>query len=307
MNNPNFIIMKHLILTLSILTGTLLYGQSFFPIPADSTSQWRISRGWTEGNCHNEYNSVYYVDGTIVLNGKEYYSIYETGEFTQFIAHIPPGSCTLQYNYSGVFRGGIRTEHGKVYLFESWQDEEHLQMDFTLGVGDTLSNWGLIVGSIDSVLVGTEYRKRINFSNGDICNWMIEGIGHQAGLFESMLIGPDFFSEFYCYAENNTPLFGDLDCILNVGNAELLNPENAVTVYPNPSEGLLRVEAASASKKIESYRLMDVYGRILTGNIAPKNYNIGFEIDISALPKGVYILIISIENQGSLVKKVIRK
>jgi hypothetical protein len=300
--------MKHLLFTFSILTGTLLYGQSFIPIPADSTSQWRISRGYYDGICVNTYNSLYYVGDTMVHSGKVFYKIYESGEFRQLIGH-PPGPCNETYNYGDVYRGAIRSENEKTYSLDG-NNEEQLLMDFTLDVGDTMYSYispGLIVESIDSVLVGAEYRKRFNFSNSDVCNWMIEGIGHEAGLFEPMTVLLEFVSEFYCYAENNTPLFGDLDCILNVGAREIPIPDNLVAVYPNPTEGLLRVEMASSGQVIESYRLTDIYGRIIFENIFSKKNNHNFEIDISALPEGVYILQISAEDQGSYISKIIRK
>lgn len=297
--------MKHLLLTLSILAATLLYGQSFVPIPADSTSQWRIYRAYFDGICVNTYNSLYYVGDTMVHNGNVFYKIYETGEFRKLVG-IAPGPCSGTYNYSDVYRGAIRSENGKTYSLDD-NNEEQLLMDVTLGVGDTLISCGLIIGSIDSVLVGSEYRKRFNFSNGEICNWMIEGIGHEAGLFEPMYFHMEISSEFHCYAENSTPLFGDLDCILNVGTRELPIPVNELTVYPNPTVGFLKVEFASSIEKIESYRLFDIYGRIMIENLIKHKNNSGFEIDISSLAKGIYILQIRMENQNSAVKKVIRK
>jgi uncharacterized protein YihD (DUF1040 family) len=42
-------------------------------------------------------------------------------------------------------------------------------------------------------------------------------------------------------------------------------------------------------------------------NLIKHKNNSGFEIDISSLAKGIYILQIRMENQNSAVKKVIRK
>ncbi len=189
--------MRNLLLILSLLTSLILSGQSIIPIPSDTTAQWRISRGISDGACINVYNSIYYVDDTLSHNGNIYYKIYETGEYYQQL-FVPPGPCDETYLYDGVYRGAIRTENGKVYQFDGW--EENLLMDFTLNVGDTLYSCispGLVIASIDSVLVGDEFRRRFNFSNGDICNWMIEGIGHESGLFELMCQAPDFGSEFH--------------------------------------------------------------------------------------------------------------
>lgn len=291
---------------LSLMTSLLLSGQNIIPIPADTTSQWRISRGYNDGVCANWYNSIYYVDDTISHNGNTFYKIYETGEFYQEVIN-PPGPCDDTYLYTAEFRGAIRTENGKTYQLNG--DEEHLLMDFTLNVGDTLFSYispGLVIGSIDSVLVGTDYRKRFNFTNGDICNWMIEGIGHAAGLFEPMSVILEFASEFHCYGENNIPLFGDMDCILNVG-LEVFSMQNYyVSIYPNPTSGKLIINASKLTSTIQSYFLIDTYGKvILQKNFDVNNNNI-FEIDLSKYKPGIYFIRLDTENQGIIFRKIIK-
>lgn len=284
-----------------------LFGQSFTPIPADTTSQWRIFRGYNDGVCANWYNSIYYVDDTIVHNGNVFYKIFETGEFYQEVIN-PPGPCNEAYLYEGEYRGAVRTENGKTY--ELIGQEEHLLMDFTLNVGDTLFSYispGLIIGSIDSVLVGSEYRKRFNFSNGDICNWMIEGIGHELGLFEPMSIVLEFASEFHCYGENNIPLFGDMNCILHVGYEDFSAQNNNISIYPNPTSGKFTINVSELANSIKSYFLTDIYGKmILQKNIDWNNNNV-FEIDLSKYKTGIYFLRLDTENQRIIFRKIIKK
>jgi hypothetical protein len=284
-----------------------LFGQSFTPIPADTTAQWRISRGYNDGVCANWYNSIYYVDDTIVHNGNVFYKIFETGEFYQEVIN-PPGPCNETYLYEGEYRGAVRTENGKTY--ELIGQEEHLLMDFTLNVGDTLFSYispGLVISSIDSVLVGTEYRKRFNFSNGDICNWMIEGIGHEAGLFEPMSIILEFASEFHCYGENNIPLFGDMNCILNVGYEEISKQIFDVTIYPNPTSGKLTINTSEFANTIKSYSLTDVYGKLVLENNFKSDNNSVFKIDLSKYKTGIYFLQLHLENQGIVFEKIVKK
>ncbi|MDZ7777870.1 MAG: T9SS type A sorting domain-containing protein [Bacteroidales bacterium] len=191
--------------------------------------------------------------------------------------------------------GAIRTENGKTYQLNG--DEENLLMDFTLNVGDTLFSYispGLVIGSIDSVLVGTEYRKRFNFTNGDICNWMIEGIGHEAGLFEPMSLILEFASEFHCYGESNIPLFGDMDCILNVGLENFSIQNNNVSIYPNPTSGKLIIDASELNNTLKSYFLTDIYGKMILQKNTDLIHNNVFEIDLSKYKTGIYFLPIQI-------------
>lgn len=289
------------------MTSLILSGQNIIPIPADTTSQWRILRGYNDGVCANWYNSIYYVDDTIVHNGSVFYKIFESGEFYQEVIN-PPGPCDETYYYTAEYRGAIRTENGKTYQLNG--GEENLLMDFTLNVGDTLFSYispGLVIGSIDSVLVGAEYRKRFNFSNGDICNWMIEGIGHEAGLFEPMSLILEFASEFHCYGENNIPLFGDTNCILNVGYEDFSIQNNNVSIYPNPTFGKFTIDASELTNTIKSYFLTDICGKmILQENINLANNNV-IEIDLSKYISGIYFLRLNTVNQGIVFRKIIKK
>jgi len=298
--------MKNLLLILSLMSSLLLSGQDIIPIPADRTSQWRIQRGYNDGVCANLYNSIYYVDDTIVHDGKVFYKIFETGEFYQEVIN-PSGPCNETYLYDGEYVGAVRTENGKTY--ELIDQEEHLLMDFTLNVGDTLFSFispGLIIGSIDSVLVGAEYRKRFNFTNGGFCNWMIEGIGHAAGLFEPMATILEFASEFYCYGENNIPLFGDMDCILNVGYEDFPTQNNNISIYPNPTSGKFSINASQLSNTIKLYSLTDMYGKMILQQSIDVNSNNVFEVDLSKYKTGIYLLRLDTENQGIIFKKIIK-
>ena len=59
--------MKKLLLALVLMANLIVTAQNIIPIPADTTSQWRIQRGYSDGDCASWYNSVYYVSDTSVL------------------------------------------------------------------------------------------------------------------------------------------------------------------------------------------------------------------------------------------------
>lgn len=303
---PNIIKMKHILILILVLLNFSSKSQDILQIPADSTSEWRILRGYLYGTCVEYYNSIYYVNGIEEFNNNEYHKIYETGEYYQQTV-IPPEPCDETYSYEGEYRASIRTENGKVYTHDGL--EEHLLMDFTLNIGDTLNSFisdGLIIGSIDSVLIGNQYRKRYNFSNGDICNWMIEGLGHERGLFEPMHTILEFSSEFICYGENNIPLFGDLGCTLNVGTGEEPISQSNIIVYPNPANSKIQVLIPTHETQINAYMICDIIGEIkLRENIdlPRKSY---FEINLESFNSGIYFLILNFENSRTIQRKIIK-
>jgi hypothetical protein len=274
----------------------ILNGQDIIPIPADLNAEWRITRSINNYTCADIYNSVYYVNGTAIYNGKEYYNIYETGEFYQQVIS-PPGPCDESYEFAGVYRGSIRTENGKVYQY--YGNEEQLLMDFTLNVGDTLNSfigWGLIIGSIDSVLIGDQYRKRFNFLNGDVCHWMIEGLGHERGLFEPMQLILEFYSEFHCYGESNVPLFGDLDCVLNVGTDEYFIGKNGLNIFPNPATSFITIQIQE-SIPIEQVSIYNHLGQKVLETKPVNN-----TMDVSMLKPGIYFLEVVTKDWSEMTK-----
>jgi len=287
-----------------------LMAQQFFPIPVDTTSAWRILREYNDESCVYYYNSIYYVDGTVIHNGKKYYKIYEEGHYSTSDVN-PMFPCSGgSYDYSGVFRGAIRTENRKTYQFINGY--AYLLMDFTLNVGDTMYSYltqeGKIIESIDSVLVGNEYRKRFNFQNSSFgyCNWMIEGIGHERGLFETMDYPFESWSDFYCYGENGIPIFGDENCDITVGKIEKKSLINDIKIYPNPAYNNITINLSEPSAKIKSYSITDIYGKSLINKNANLNKNI-LTINIKKYESGIYLLSITTNENKTFVRKIIKK
>ncbi len=299
--------MKKLVLSLVILLAFHLgiMSQNFVPIPADSTSVWRISRSYFDGYCLQHYNSIYYINGTVIFEGKEYYKIYEEGSYYETSIN-PQYPCNGSYNYSGVYRGAIRTENGKTYGFE-YGFYPSLLMDFTLNVGDTLYSSicieGKVIESIDSVLVGDQYRKRFNFANSWYCGWMIEGIGHERGLFEPMDQPVENESDLICYGENGVPLFGDGNCDITVGQSEK-KYYNDITIYPNPTYDKVKIKMPGM--EINAYNVTDVFGRLILRDKIKMSTD-ETEIDLCKLEAGIYFLSLETNNTIVKVRKIIKR
>lgn len=291
-------------LLLLTIVGISVTGQDIAPIPMDSNSQWRVVRGYNDGTCANMYNAMYFVDGTITENGHEYYTIYESGEFYQQVIN-PPGPCNETYFYENEYLAAIRSENGKTYLWTGW--EEVLLMDFTLDVGDTMTSYicpSLVVTSVDSVLVGDEYRKRINFSNMGEEIWMVEGVGHNGGLIEPMTLILEFASWFVCYGEDYEFLYGDSTCMLNVGIEDGLVFKKQVHVYPNPTSGDVTIDFAG--NQISSISLMNMYGDVLYKQVFEGVNSQQLKLDLSAFKAGVYFLVVITQEKERIIERIIK-
>jgi len=299
--------MKKIVLLLFIaLLSIVAVAQNVIPIPVDSTSVWRISRQHNDESCVYHYSSIYYIDGTTTIGGKEYSKVYEEG-YHWCSSVNPQYPCTCSSYYQGIFVGGIRTENGKVYGYRPYESPG-LFMDFTLNVGDTLfSNicyYGKIIESIDSVMVGTEYRTRFNFEDDySYCGWMIEGVGHQQGLFESMDEPFESTSHLICYGENYVPIFGNMDCDITVGQEEI--EQRGLSIYPNPSNTIVVIDfGKSINQKEIVVKVMDQMGKVMFEKCLKKN-STQLSISVQDWASGMYIATATIDNGDTGSRKFV--
>ncbi|MBI4647453.1 MAG: T9SS type A sorting domain-containing protein, partial [Bacteroidia bacterium] len=85
-----------------------------------------------------------------------------------------------------------------------------------------------------------------------------------------------------------------------VSIAELSNSKE-VGIYPNPVKGLLSIDIKFNERMPLSVDIIDIIGNII---ISQQTYNGG--IDISKLPKGMYFLRITYQNQ-EIIKKLVKE
>ena len=132
------------------------------------------------------------------------------------------------------------------------------------------------------------------FSGDIVC-----GIGHLTSFFPERLMdnGDGIRVEgMRCYWVENELVFkyGDEDCdaiYSDIHGVEEESPSTgsgALTVYPNPTNGVLFVETVcTPSLPAETYRITNLMGQtVLSGNINAENQ----QIDVSSLPQGMYFI-----------------
>ena len=81
---------------------------------------------------------------------------------------------------------------------------------------------------------------------------------------------------------------------------------NSVTVYPNPTSGIIEIKNHSA-KNIESVKLLDVNGKtVMEGeNLQTLPHTTSSELNLEGLPMGIYFLRLSY-NGNLITKKIIK-
>lgn len=219
-------------------------------------------------------------------------------------------------NYEGAIREDVGEK--KVYFIHPTDSTEKLLYDFNMQVGDTVQGYiqtlGLdandVVISIDSVLIGSTYRKRWHINN---CYniYFIEGIGSTYGLIEqSPGCATDLFDySLICFKQDGQTLYPDTSttCNLITGIDETPNQIGVSTIglYPNPAQDQLNISIGQG-KSIQSIRLYDLMGREQTIEIEQRDRN-NYSLHIRTIPKGIYIINIILENGKNMSKKVLKQ
>ena len=237
---------KLLLLSMTMLALTVSYSQTniYHQFP-DSNAIWNVTYGGYQAQC-SKYS--YTLTSDTIVNSVTYKKIYQqksnypNDPWTSGCDWCCPSPAIIYY--AGALREDIVAK--KVFYLPVSASSDTLLYDFNLAVGDpvplSINNWcpALQVESIDSVLIGTSYRKRWNMADPNIncvstTSSVIEGIGNTFGLLERF----DFFEQgghLDCFSQNNQSLYPTYSpnsgCTIVSGVEELV--QVGFTVSPNP-------------------------------------------------------------------------
>ena len=235
---------------------------------------------WSESYWYQNYYSSGYPPCNVVCPN----IVFLTGDTTISTIHykkiLGSGYCSCMGSTSGyyynTYKGAIRQDsvHKKVYYCAPSTSTDTLLYNFNLSVGDTLlasyinfsgSNY---VSSIDSILIGTSYRKQYHISAIVLgcCDsnyvQLIEGIGSTFGL--GYLISPssgESGSTLNCFSQNNVTLYPSTadSCYLTLG-IKTLNRQLIFNISPNPSSGTISI---AGNITIDELKVSDMLGQIV--------------------------------------------
>ncbi len=193
---------------------------------------------------------------------------------------------TLCYGDSLLIAGNWTTEPGEYYGSIGCDSTMVVNLSFY----DELNTDVILMGiTLTAVATGVSYQW-INCADSSI----VEGAVNQSFTPEE--------SGDYAVIISNGPCFAVSDCytviLTETGNIST----DAVSVYPNPSDGFFTVNAGRYSGRI-SLKVTDVTGYVVyQSDIAGEKTR----IDMSNYPPGVYILTIS-DAKTTVTKKIIRE
>lgn len=300
---------KILLLFLTLLT---LYssGQTsvYHPFP-DSAAIWNFesSRGCGQYFDTWEYLYSYIITGDTMINSNTYHKL-----AIPIVVIVSSGQCDTSGTWTnpGNYAGGIRQDipNKKVFFIPPADSIEQLLYDFNMQVGDTVR--GYIenttfpkdrVLSIDSVLVGGNYRKRWSI-NPHYNIYFIEGIGSTYSLIEHSPgnVSDNAVNTISCFSQNGSTLYpnNSSNCLLitSVNYSDKISSK--IEVFPNPSNGSFTV---NFDQSIKNIWLTDLLGNIVFKH--PTSNQTKFTIE--NLSRGTYILTAISRDGRTTNKKII--
>jgi hypothetical protein len=297
--------MKKILFILSFtLTSMCSFSQTnlYCPFPENNVI-WCDSFGF-DGNPTSACGvSSITITGDTIIDSAIYHKLFKSEFYYQSGVNYHCSTNNPLVFWSG-YKGAIRqdTIQRKVFYREPNSTTDSLLYDFSLNVGDTIKSYikilcpdsPTVVTSIDSVLIGTHYRKRwtVNqyfcISNAQI----IEGIGSASGLLEPFIntgVGGQTTYKLYCFSQNNQTLYPYYSltsgCSL-ITSIQEQTSNDLISISPNPSSGQFTIETNSTDKK--NIDLFNINGKHVFSDIISEKAI----IDMTNLNEGIYILVI---------------
>lgn len=217
---------------------------------------------------------------------------------------------------SGGYKGAFRNDAGRVYYVPGDSLQEFLLYDFTLSDGETATDvyfepaWSgegwLADVTVSNTSISTEYegRKVLYLQAGG--TW-IEGIGAQWGLLSEPWVNVSNYElRLECMSHADTlrypvvvPGAGACELIMGVADPE----SSTLGLHPNPTDGLVTISGLPQQGPM-SITVFGVDGRsVRTEGFTASNL---VQVDLSALPSGVYVIEAIIAEQrirGTVVRQ----
>ena len=298
--------MKNLLLsTLFLLLGLKSYSQTPYSNYWDDTSEWRYFTGGFDGISGYSYYSTTYFDGYEVLNGISYYKEYTnqlhqttswTGELISETTLYGP-ILTREDAQGNFYR--IAPDSGVEYLTFSNQQILNAQ------VGDTFPADGAscTVSQIETNYVGARALKRVYGSLTGASNGTLEGVGV---IGSNCALAYESNGWLNCYTKQNTTIqFGNINCAAfppanRVGLANLTNQLKKFSVYPNPNNGLVKINMSSTITDVD-FVIYNMNGsKIKEGKVTSNEAS----IDITSFSSGVYLVKLSANTTSEYFKLI---
>lgn len=272
----------------------------YHPFP-DSGAVWGMSTGCREASCGDGGYIQNYYSGDTLIDG------YENKRVLTTYVPMTSNDCCSPPRLELPVNIREDTTAKQVYVRFDGMYSDTLLYDFSLQIGDTLGgflgNCNLFtVESIDSVLVGSSFRKRINYTSylGDCHDLsIIEGIGSTKGLVECVVPSFQEGIGLLCFSVDGVVLYNATapcgpDIVpcglqLSAGSEGPGHRNIPIRIAPNPNQGQFRLEFADPILAQTHYSVCDATGRSLYLRPLPTGATLAV-VDLSRFGRGIYVL-----------------
>lgn len=286
-------------------------GQNYIPFPEENTS-WTVSEFDYQSEEYDTY--IYTFNGDTTLNDKLYKKVYQLNDANS-------GMDTIWLLHT-LMRQEV--ENKKVFFIRHYLGEtsEKLGYDFDVMEGDTVSLPAFAYGDCDSLFVifnaddtiqlwNGDYRRRIGFSSLD-CDYDlsgIEGVGGYLTAFPNLYWWDSFhMSLVTCMLKDGEYHFGPSpypdECDFTVDINASGKPQN-LSIIPNPVRDYILIEKPSFEQAKYTLSLINSIGvYVLEKDIEFSGGQV--KVDLSSVPRGIYVLIFESDNNQTYTTRLIK-
>lgn len=283
----------------------------YHPFP-DSSANWNFTVQnvcWgVVGNSLYQHQMSFVFGPDTVINQTAYHSLYIPAYIVNAGPHCynPPAG---NYILPGKYAGAIRNDHAarKTYIIPEQTSVEQLLYDFNWQVGDTITGYldhpfsvfEDTVISVDSVLVGSTYRKRW-YIDPWYQVYLIEGIGSTYGILNPLPAGLTDHDGYIldCFSQNNVPLYpsGTTGCQVLTHVNEVTTEPGDLTVYPNPTRQHLFLQLPAKYRSVATeIEVIGLDGKSAFHSMEISDQASTISLNLSALPQGIYLIKVRVD------------
>lgn len=285
--------------------------QQYYPFQTD-TAKWSVT-SWF----HNYPGGYSHETVFFFINGD---TIFDTVTYSKIYRVVPQSTYEID-TASAEYIGGLREDSQKhiyykpaklnqeftihCYIENSTLDE-FLLYRFDVALGDVFELNEFIpfpvgVTGVDSVLVGSQYRRRLQIGGLQYEDW-IEGIGSMTSLFGNFCPLFESGDDLWCYEDPETFFFGPMNeterCTYYIVGLDE-NSSSDIALFPNPATNLIQINNPK-NQPINQILFFDQLGHLVWQVPNPDK-----TIDVSRFSPGIYVVEIVCENTHLRRKLVI--
>ena len=300
---------KLLIILVCCLCTILSKGQGYI----DETSEWKgYHYQWGAGFPDRHETSEFQYSKDTIIDGKEYVELL----YRSFDYHTELIGAQIDTVWFWEYISKIYLREVDKKWYKKQGNEDRLLLDFNYEIGDTIHyDWYYdeyyIVQEIEEFEIAGQTRKKFIIPLRYFRQFYIyEGIGSSRGFLDPFI---DASFEGYrileCYNYQGETFIVDSraeNCVVQIlSDVKESLKELNVYIYPNPVKDVLNIELIEeeVEHKIE---IFDLNGKkLLEGRLFDGAMTETFQVNISKLPKGIYVLKIGNRSRG-LTKRIVK-